>query len=486
MSDVLCVDVGSTFTKAVLADADSGELLATATHPTTRPDVLVGIAEVREQTEAQTGRPVDDILVCSSAGGGLRLAVVGYERQASAEAGQRVALSAGGRVVHLSSGPLDSAGIAALRAARPDLIVLTGGTDGGNADVVVHNARAIAIARLAPVVLAANVDAAHAASAELLGRGRRVTVTANVLPQIGVLDPLPARRAIREAFLAHVIGGKGLSRATARLAGRTFAQLVKAATPDAVLDGVALLGSPQADSARQSVPAGTAEPAELGEDVLLVDVGGATTDVYSVRSPERGTGEGQPARQVVEPLWRARTVEGDLGVRAGARGLVEAAAAEGLLIGEQADRLSGYADRVGRFTAYPSQADRVKEHFSVDLDAELAALAILIAVRRHGRPDRPGAAPRPLREIHRVIGSGGVLRHADPGARATILRPLLADHGGGWTVPDRAALSVDVHATLFAAGLLAASAPAAAAALARSGLVSLDEADSPEREKMAR
>src|SRR5690242_18231281 len=154
MSDVLCVDVGSTFTKAVLADADSGELLATATHPTTRPDVLAGIAWVRERAEAQTGRGVDDILVCSSAGGGLRLAVVGYERQASAEAGQRVALSAGGRVVHLSSGPLDRAGIAELRAARPDLILLTGGTNGGNADVVVHNARAIAIARLAPVVLA--------------------------------------------------------------------------------------------------------------------------------------------------------------------------------------------------------------------------------------------------------------------------------------------------------------------------------------------
>lgn len=463
MSDVLCVDVGSTFTKAVLANADSGELLATASHPTTRPDVLAGIAIVQERTEAQTGRGADDILVCSSAGGGLRLAVVGYERLVTAEAGQRVALSAGGRVVHLSSGALDSAGIAALRASRPDLIVLTGGTNGGNADIVVHNARAIAIARLAPVVLAANADATHAASAELLGRGRRVTVTANVLPEIGVLDPLPARRAIREAFLAHVIGGKGLSRDSAKLAGRTFAQLVKAPTPDAVLDGVGLLAP------RDDRRGGDGH----GEDVLLVDVGGATTDVYSVRSPERGTGEGQPARQVVEPLWRARTVEGDLGVRAGARGLVEAAIAEGLLSGERADQLARYANQVSK----PGQADRVNEGVSVDRDVELAALATLIAVRRHGRPDRPGAAPRPLREIDRVIGSGGVLRHTAARARETILGPLLSDHGGGWTVPDRAALAVDVHSTLFAAGLLAASAPEAAARLARSGLVGLDGAD---------
>ena len=439
MSDVLCVDVGSTFTKAVLADADSGELLATASHPTTRPDVLAGIAAVQEATQAQTGRPVDDVLVCSSAGGGLRLAVVGYERLVTAEAGHRVALSAGGRVVHLSSGPLDPAGIAELRASRPDLIVLTGGTDGGNADVVVHNARAIAIARLAPVVLAANAEATHAAAAELLGRGRRVTVTANVLPQIGVLDPFPARRAIREAFLAHVIGGKGLSRDSARLAGRTFAQLVRAPTPDAVLDGVGLL-APE-------------------EDVVLVDVGGATTDVYSVRSPERDTGAGQPARPVVEALWRARTVEGDLGVRVGARGLIEAATAEGLLAGEALDRLTRYADQLSR-----------PGHCRAELDVELAALATLIAVRRHGRPDRPGSAPRPLREIHRVIGSGGVLRHAADAARAAILEPLLADHGGGWTVPDRAGLAVDARATLFAAGLLAATAPVAATRLARAGL----------------
>jgi hypothetical protein len=455
MSDVLCVDVGSTFTKAVLADSDTGELLATAAHPTTRPDVLTGIAAVQQRVEACTGRPVDDVLACSSAGGGLRLAVVGYERQASAEAGHRVALSAGGRVVHLSSGLLDTAGIAGLRAARADLIVLTGGTDGGNADVLVHNARKIAVARLAaPVVLAGNADAAHAASAELLGRGRRVTVTANVLPQIGVLDPLPARRAIREAFLAHVIGGKGLSRGSAQLAGRTFAQLVRAPTPDAVLDGVGLL-APE-------------------EDVLLVDVGGATTDVYSVRSPERGSGEGQPARQVVEPLWRARTVEGDLGVRAGARGLVEAAVGEGLLDGDRAVRLGRYAARIG-----PADLGAAE-------DTELAALAVLIAVRRHGRPDRPGAAPRPLREVHWVIGSGGVLRHGGPAAREAILRPLLSDHGGGWAVPDRAGLAVDVHAVLFAAGLLAASAPGAATVLARTASLGFDAAERPDGGKMAR
>jgi uncharacterized protein (TIGR01319 family) len=457
VSAVLCVDVGSTFTKAVLADSDSGEVLATAAHPTSTPDVLTGIAAVRSATQHLA--PTDEILVCSSAGGGLRLAVVGYERLVTAEAGQRVALSAGGRVVRVSAGLLDAGEIDRVRAARPDLIVLTGGTDGGNAEVVVHNARRLGIARLPiPVVLAANIEAAEAAADELRRRGRTVTVTANVLPRIGELDPLPARQAIREAFLAHVIGGKRLSRSSARLAGRTFAELVRAPTPDAVLTGAGLLGP--------------------RDDVLLVDVGGATTDVYSVLAPGRESNDrlAGPSRQVVEPLWHARTVEADLGVRWGARGVIDAAIAEGLLnddgdgggeagCGGGVAGLVGYAERVAADPGHlPVGAER-------EYDVRLASLAALVAVRRHGRPVAAGAAPRPLREVDWVIGSGGVLRQAAPRVRAQILGPLLVDHGGGWAVPDRAQLGVDVGYTLFAAGLLASIAPDAACRLARQALI---------------
>jgi uncharacterized protein (TIGR01319 family) len=448
MTAILCVDVGSTFTKAVLADQESGELLATAEHPTMTSEVLASVAAVRQAVQQRAGTVAAQILVCSSAGGGLRLAVVGYERLITAEAGQRVALSAGGRVVHVASGRLDRAAVEALRASGPDLIVLTGGTDGGNGEVVVHNARRLGIARLpVPVILAANVDAAQDAAAELTGRGRSVTVTANVLPQIGRLDPLPARQAIREAFLAHVIGGKGLSRGSSTLDGRTFAELVRAPTPDAVLSGLEVLGS--------------------SDDVLLVDVGGATTDVYSVLAPHRaapGRDDARPPAPAAGELWPSRTVEGDLGVRWGAVGVVEAARAEGLLDGPAAETLARYAEVVRADPAHLAGGD-------AGADRTLAALAAMIAVRRHGRPVRPGAPPRALREVERVIGSGGVLRHASAGGRAQVLRPLLADHAGGWAVPDRAGLAVDAGYTLFAAGLLAPHAPAAAARLAAAGLV---------------
>ena len=106
MTLIACVDVGSTFTKGSLVTSD-GELLATASHRTTvETDVLHGLDAVVEQLEALAGQ-CDEVRVCSSAGGGLRLAVVGHERAISAQAGFRVGLSAGARVVHVGSGRLD-------------------------------------------------------------------------------------------------------------------------------------------------------------------------------------------------------------------------------------------------------------------------------------------------------------------------------------------------------------------------------------------
>jgi uncharacterized protein (TIGR01319 family) len=208
--EVLCVDFGSTFTKAALVDIEDGTLLGSTSCPTTlRTDVMDGYDACR----AALGVPATvPSLACSSAGGGLRLAVVGYERVITAEAGFRVGLSAGARVVHISSGRLDDEGIAALTQDRPDVVLLVGGTDGGNAETLLHNAQRLARSRLpVPVVAAGNADAAAEVAHELRAGGKEVVVAANVLPEIGRLDPLPARSAIRDVFIRHVIGGKGLS-----------------------------------------------------------------------------------------------------------------------------------------------------------------------------------------------------------------------------------------------------------------------------------
>ncbi|HVH23463.1 MAG TPA: glutamate mutase L, partial [Pseudonocardia sp.] len=104
----VCLDVGSTWTKAVLVRPD-GALAGFAEHPTTSSDVLTGMdAAVRAVAAAAPIGPAGEpeLLACSSAGGGLRLAVVGSERLTSTEAGHRVACSSGARVVHVHVGRL--------------------------------------------------------------------------------------------------------------------------------------------------------------------------------------------------------------------------------------------------------------------------------------------------------------------------------------------------------------------------------------------
>ena len=439
MNVAVCADVGSTYTKAAVLDLDAGALVAAASAPTTvGTDVLHGLDAA--VAAATAGLGVRDVpwYVCSSAGGGLRLAVIGYEPLVTAQAGRRVGLSAGANVVHVAAGRLGAAELTALRAARPDVVLLVGGTDGGDAETLTHNATRLAKARWrVPVVLAGNADVRDHLHALLADARVPVTVADNVLPRIGVLAPASARAAIREVFLRHVIGGKKLSR------GGRFARLVRAATPDAVLTGVEVL----ADT--------------LGGDLAVVDVGGATTDVYSVLTPdERDTG---PGREVAGTLWRARTVEGDLGMRWSAPGVVRAAAEERLLApGEQDDLANAAALRAADpgFLA-ATDADRAA-------DRRIAALAATVALRRHARGAATGErAGRDLRDVRLLVGSGGVLRHAPAADAAGVLAAVLADHAGGWALPREARAVVDVDYVLAAGGLLAADHPQVAAALLR-------------------
>jgi len=426
MTRVLCVDFGSTFTKAVLLDPADGALLAAASVPTTvSTDVLDGYQSLCEAIAAAGFPPANEVLACSSAGGGLRLAVVGYERSVTAEAGHRVGLRAGAKIVHVAAGPMTTAQVAALRAARPDVVLLVGGTDGGNAEVVLHNSSRLAKARLgAPVVVAANVEARDEVALALESTGRRFILTDNVLPQIGVIDPDGARAAIRQMFLRHVIGGKGLSK------GPQFASMVRAATPDAMLRGVEILA------------------AVTDGDVLVFDVGGATADVYSVISPE---GEAATLRrEVVAPVWHARTVEGDLGMRWNACGVTQAASVENLMSGPDLLRLQAWAAGLEADPAYLPKGDG-----EVALDLALARVAAITAVRRHARPAHVGGIARPLARLAHVVGSGGVLRYSPKAMQDSVLHAVVTDVGGGWKVPTQARTTVDSAYLLFAAGLLA-------------------------------
>ena len=402
---VACVDIGSTYTKAALVELPTGRLLATAQSPTTIDDVVTGVLA------ATAGFADSPVLACSSAGGGLRLAVVGYEQLISAEAGHRAALSAGARVVHVAAGRLDDAALTELTEVAPDVVLLVGGTDGGEDSVLRFNAKALAAADWSvPVVLAGNAVVRDEVAAVLRDGGLPVREADNVLPDIGRLAPESARTAIREVFLEHVIGGARLS------SDPRLREWVRAVTPDAVLEGVSVLARLRAGA---DVPG-----------VVVLDVGGATTDVYCVPDPDAE--QATLGREAVGVPARRRTVEGDLGVSSSVGDLRAAAAAEGLDPGD--DPLA------------------------------LGEAAATVALRRHLRAEAaygPGGAG--ARGVGLVVLSGGVFRHADPAAVDAVVARLAADRGGAGSVLTDTEVVVDRRYVLAAAGLLAADHPTAAA-----------------------
>jgi uncharacterized protein (TIGR01319 family) len=451
---VCCVDFGSTFTKAALVDTGSGALVGTASHPTTlASDVLDGWqACLADLSRVEPGATAAAVLACSSAGGGLRLGVVGNEELVTAEAGRRVALSSGGRVVHVVSGGLTEESLADLHAQQPDVVLLVGGTDGGNAEVLLHSAGMLAIERWpGPVVVAGNAEVQGQVS-DLLGRACTPhVVTRNVVPQIGVLQPEPARAAIRETFVRHVIGGKHLS------THAEFLSMVRGATPDVVLSAVELLAQ---GSATRSAPAG---------EVVAVDVGGATTDVHSVVQLEAHD-DADLAREVVAPVPVTRTVEGDLGMRASAISTLDAGRDSGLLSQREHKRLAADVEHLHDDPTYVPSTQPARA-----VDARLARVAVELALRRHagrqqvtygvdGRQiERSGTD---LREVRLLIGSGGVLRHNGKDFGHDVLaQACVSGESAGWLLPSKPAFVVDVDYVLAPAGLLADEHPDTALAL---------------------
>jgi uncharacterized protein (TIGR01319 family) len=437
----VCVDFGSTFTKAALVDLGEGRIVASASHPTTIPlpdlggDVLDGYDACLAALIEQDPRAADaEVLACSSAGGGLRIAVVGNEELVTAEAGRRVALSSGGKVVAVFS---QRDHVRDLATCTPDVVLLTGGTDGGNAEPIREAAQALVDGGWnGPVVVAGNVEARDDVGL-VLGPIPHVLAD-NVVPRIGVLAPESARAAIREMFLAHVIGGKHLSKRA------DFARLVRGATPDVVLTAVELL-------------ARGLDPDRPGAgDVVVVDVGGATTDVHSVVALDAE--DAGLSREVVATTPVTRTVEGDLGMRWSAPSTVAEAGRTEL---EEA------AERRHADPGYLPDSDHETE-----IDEAIAAAAAGLALRRHAGRSRVVVSPegrvversgKDLREVDLLVCSGGVFRNGRAGVAQRVTGGSTgAGVEGGWQLPRRPRVVIDHDYVLAAAGLLAARHPEAA------------------------
>jgi uncharacterized protein (TIGR01319 family) len=289
---ILATDCGSTTTKAILIEKRDGEyrLVTRGEAPTTVEapfdDVTIGVLNATREVEDLTGRKliengtiltpqhneregVDLYLSTSSAGGGLQMMVMGVVRQMSAESAQRAALGAGAiimDVIAIDDGRKDYQKIQRLRELRPDIVLLSGGTDGGTVTHLVELAELLIAAdprprfgtmRL-PVIFAGNKDAREEIQ-RVLGERFDLRIVDNLRPTLDRENLGPAREAIHELFLEHVMQqAPGYS----KLMSWTSADIMS--TPNAV-------GKIMVTIAEQR-----------GINILGVDIGGATTDVFSV------------------------------------------------------------------------------------------------------------------------------------------------------------------------------------------------------------
>lgn len=458
MDIALLIDFGSTYTKVTAIDLDSEELLARTQAPTTvGTDIMIGLDNGLRQLTATTGLETDQMatrLACSSAAGGLRMVAIGLVPELTAEAAKQAALGAGAKLVSVYSYALTNQDLRQLESSSPDLILLAGGTDGGNSEFIIRNASALAASSVqAPIVVAGNRSASDEVHAILQQGNKESFLTENVLPGLDRLNVEPARATIRELFMRRIVHAKGLDGA------QSFVGQILMPTPMAVLNAARLLAD------------GAEGEKGLGE-LVLVDVGGATTDVHSV-SDGRPRREGVILKGIPEPNAK-RTVEGDLGIRYNATTIVDAVGKRVVLAHAGLDEQS-----VELETAVHSRTVRTEmlpqDEVGQALDIGLARAATELAVRRHAGFLESAYTPcgridiqhgKDLTEAKNLIGTGGIFAWGNA-PRRVLESALYSEQDPLSLRPKEPRMYVDAPYILYAIGLLVNVAPAKALRIAK-------------------
>jgi uncharacterized protein (TIGR01319 family) len=455
------IDFGSTFTKGVVFDLENNEIAAQSrTFSTVSSDVMEGLETLEAQLRLQSpGYKLEDsiCLACSSAAGGLRMVVIGLIPEMTVEAGCKAAYNAGAKIVGSFTGIMEQDDLDLLRQLEPDLILLSGGTDGGNHEVITSNAERLSeITLSSPVIIGGNKNAAKDCAGILKRSGYETYVTQNVMPKVGTLNIEPAREMIREVFIDRISLAKGIAKAKERVS-------LLMTTPDAVLRGVELIAK------------GTSRERGFGE-LLAVDVGGATTDIYSAA-------EGAPRRanvilkdQLPEPYVK-RSVEGDLGMRYTAESVFQLVGARQLakdagLPPEGEETVANYLKKLKPDFVPTDPIDRA-------IDQSLAINAVRVATNRHAGTLEIAFIPgigeaffqtgKDLNDVRLVVGTGGPIINAS--APRLTMEAACSDDGEPHRLkPKGGRFLLDKNYVLYAIGLMKEKFPERALDIARKNL----------------
>lgn len=456
----LTVDFGSTYTKLTAIDAESKEVVATASAFTTiETHVLDGFNAAYADLVNILGNPFDydDMLICSSAAGGLKMVALGLVPELTSKAARMAASSAGAKVVKTYAFEISEAEQQEIYNINPDLVLLSGGTDGGNKEVIIANAkRLMAIDRPFSVIAAGNKTASYELKEIFEAADRRYVITENVMPVFNQLNIEPAKACIMQLFIERIIDAKGLGEAQAK----TKHEIIP--TPLAVLRGCELLS------------AGTDKTPGLG-DLMAIDMGGATTDVYSIA-------DGAPTMEPVmlkglpEPHSK-RSVEGDLGMRYSLAALREgvdtAMMARELQLSEDA-----ILDWVERATSSPNILAATGSN-DARIEESLARAGISVAVERHVGQIESVYTPmglmytltgKDLTKVPYVIGVGGILKNS--ACPAYMLSGAVYDQLNMTSMKPKApSYLLDKRYVMASMGLLSAIDPELALAILKKELV---------------
>ncbi len=444
---IMATDCGSTTTKAILIEKRDGEfrLIRRGEAPTTveapAEDVTKGVLNAVGEIEDLEGRKflkadgssvlvspdspdgVDIYMSTSSAGGGLQMTVAGVVKTMTGESAQRAALGAGAIVMDVvasNDGRLAHEKVADIRRLRPDMILLSGGIDGGTIDHVVELAEIIkaadpkprfGVGYKLPVIYAGNKDAAGEVAKEL-GEQVELKIVDNLRPVLERENLGPARDIIHELFMEHVMaqapGYPRLMEWAGHYVDGKWKQVPIMPTPGAVgrlIESVAK---------NENI------------EVMGVDIGGATTDVFSVFE----SGE--------ETVFN-RTVSANLGLSYSVSNVLASAGFDNVMRWvpfhmDEADLRNRIRNKMIRPTTIPQM---LKE---LIVEQAIAREALRLALVQHKElatglkgiaqertigdafeQTQTGATLVNMMDLDLLIGSGGVLSHAPRRSQAALM-----------------------------------------------------------------
>ena len=390
--DVLVAEIGSTTTVVnafIGLHTDNPVFWAQGQAPTSvyEGDVRIGLQGAVDDLCRKMNidsLEYDEMLATSSAAGGLKMTVHGLVYDMTAKAAKEAALGAGGILHYITAGKLRRTDIAKIKEINPNLILIAGGVDYGERETAIDNAEKIrALGLKTPIIYAGNIE--NQEEMKLIfdeESGQKLYNVENVYPKIDALNVEPCRKVIQDAFEDHITHAPGMEHVRDMVNGPIIP------TPGAVMECTKLLYDC------------------LG-DLIVLDVGGATTDLHSV-----ATESDKIARIMTSPEPKAkRTVEGDLGVYVNRMKVIES-------IGEEQMRKDCEKMGIDLEATLESYVAIPKTEAEFKLVERLTKEAVLRAVDRHagiiryiyGPSGRSTVAEgKDLTPVKYIIGTGGAL-----------------------------------------------------------------------------